>query len=398
MTPSMKPMTTTSHKNLRMHRKGSSQAKLCQVNFSKVKSSQAGFSLVELMVGLVIGLLATLVIVQVFSTFEGQKRSTSGSSDAQTNGSIALMSMQRNIQMAGYGLPLPMADKDNSSLKCAAFADYDPDNNAATNNSTNLFPIVIQDGAGNTNDTITVRFSTTAAGAIPVDIVNVANATSGAGMLLANNIGCNNNDIALISSGNTCRMATITDGNGNPNTLRNVTLSAATPAGSPLVNGAKFACMGNWQNYTYRIVNNELRLESLLPNGLPQDLPIVSEVVNMQAQYGVSASAASNQVNEWVNATGGTWLAPSVANRNRIKAIRIAIVVRNGLLEKTNVSNACSSTTGANPTGVCAWDGSVLDEAPVINLTGNADWRRYRYRTFETIIPLRNMLWSREAV
>ena len=80
-------------------------------------AKQYGFSLVELMVGLVIGLLATLVIIQVFSTFEGQKRSTSGSSDAQTNGSIALMSIQRNVQMAGYGLPLPMADKINSVLK-----------------------------------------------------------------------------------------------------------------------------------------------------------------------------------------------------------------------------------------------------------------------------------------
>lgn len=375
MTPAIKPTTTTSHKNSRMHRKG---------------ISQAGFSLVELMVGLVIGLLATLVIVQVFSTFEGQKRSTSGSSDAQTNGSIALMSMQRNVQMAGYGLPLPMADKDNSSLKCAAFADYDPDNNAATINSTNLFPIAIQDGAGNTSDTITVRFSTTAAGAIPVSITNVANATAGAGMVLANNIGCNDNDIALISNGNNCRMTTITFAKGNPNTPRNVLITAATPAGNPLINGAKFACMGNWQNYTYQVTaNSELQL-----NGQP----LVSEVVNMQAQYGVSASAASNQVNEWVNATGATWAAPSVADRNRIKAIRVAVVVRNGLLEKTNVSNGCSSTTAANPTGVCAWDGSTLDEAPVINLTGNADWRRYRYRTFETIIPLRNMLWSREAV
>ena len=41
-------------------------------------NNQAGFSLVELMVGLVIGLMATLVIMQVFSTFEGQKRTTTG--------------------------------------------------------------------------------------------------------------------------------------------------------------------------------------------------------------------------------------------------------------------------------------------------------------------------------
>ena len=359
-------------------------------SINKLNTKQSGFSLVELMVGLVIGLLATLVIVQVFSVFEGRKRSTSGTSDAQTNGSIALMSMQRNIQMAGYGLPLPMADIENSSLKCASFADFDPDNDATTNNSTNLFPLVIADGAGNASDTITARFSTTAAGAIPVFIVNAANATAATGMQLANNIGCNNNDITLISSANNCRMATVADANGNPNTLKNLTLSAATPAGAPLVTGAKFACMGNWQNYTYQVTaNNELHL-----NGQP----LVSEVVNMQAQYGVSTTANSNQVNEWVNATGATWSAPTVADRNRIKAIRVAVVVRNGLLEKEVVSTQCSSTTAANPTGVCAWDGSVYGEAPTINLTGIPNWDRYRYRVFETIIPLRNMLWSREAM
>lgn len=377
------------HKNKNMRQKTFFVTACRQCGVRQCDSKQAGFSLVELMVGLIIGLLATLAIVQVFSIFEGQKRSTSGTSDAQTNGSLALMNIQRNVQMAGYGLPLPMADKDNSSLKCAAFADYDPPAISATNDPppTNLFPIVIQDGAGNTSDTITVRYSTTAMGGLPVSIVNAANATGATGMVLSNNIGCSDNDIALVSNGSVCGMTTVVDANGNPNTLQNLRISAV-PAGGALVNNAKFACMGNWQNYTYQIVNNELQL-----NGQP----IVSEVVNMQAQYGVSAAANSNQVNQWVNATGGTWAAPTVANRNRIKAIRVAIVVRNSLLEKEVVSAACSSTTAANPTGVCAWDGSVLGEAPTVVLT-EADWNRYRYRVFETIIPVRNMLWSREAV
>ncbi len=246
------------------------------------------------------------------------------------------------------------------------------------------------DGAGSASDTFTIRYSTTAVGAIPVKIVNAANATAVAGMVLANNIGCSNNDIALISSGNSCMMATVADANGAPDTLRNLRLVATTPTGSPLVTGARFACMGNWQNYTYQISGkNELNL-----NGQP----MVSDVVNMQAQYGVSVSSESNQVNEWVNATGATWATPTVANRNRIKAIRVAVVVRNGLLEKETVSTACSSTTAANPTGVCAWDGSVFGAAPPINLGNIPNWSRYRYRVFETIIPLRNMLWSREAV
>ena len=69
-------------------------------------SSQKGFSMIELMVGLVIGLIATLIIMQTFSNFEGNKRTTTGIADAQTNGSIGLYMIQRELQFAGYGVPV----------------------------------------------------------------------------------------------------------------------------------------------------------------------------------------------------------------------------------------------------------------------------------------------------
>jgi type IV pilus assembly protein PilW len=354
---------------------------------SNYKSTQqTGFSLIELMVGLVVGLLATIVIMQVFSNFEGTKRTTSGNSDAQTSGSIALMNIQRDVQNAGYGLPVPNTDKVNNALKCNIFADYDPDNNAATNNSTNLFPMVIRNGATATaSDILTIRYSTRAVGGVPSEIVNSANSTAAVGMVLQNNIGCSDNDIALLVNGTSCRMTTIADANGAPNTLRNIRLNALTPIANPLVTGAKLTCMGNWQNYTYEVVNNELRR-----NGVP----IIGDVVNMQVQYGISATAESNQVNQWVSPTG-IWAAaagatpttPTVANRNRIKAIRIAVVVRNGLLEKGVVTTAAP----------VAWAPLGASPAPLINLTNTPDWNRYRYRVFETIIPLRNMLWNRGA-
>ncbi|MDX9952321.1 MAG: prepilin-type N-terminal cleavage/methylation domain-containing protein, partial [Methylophilaceae bacterium] len=132
---------------------------------------QSGFGLVEVMVGMVIGLLATLVIMQVFSVYENQRRATTSSSDAQTNGSIALFNLQRDIQMAGYGLPMPMADPENSSLKCNPLPEYDPDDDPVTDNSIKLFPIEIVDGAGDTSDIIKVRYSKDAAGAVPTKIV-----------------------------------------------------------------------------------------------------------------------------------------------------------------------------------------------------------------------------------
>lgn len=70
----------------------------------RLSNGNAGFSLVELMVGMVIALIASLAIVQVFSTFEDQKRSTTAGSEAQENGLIALSELEQGIHNAGAGL------------------------------------------------------------------------------------------------------------------------------------------------------------------------------------------------------------------------------------------------------------------------------------------------------
>ncbi len=62
--------------------------------------------------------------------------------------------------------------------------------------------------------------------------------------------------------------------------------------------------------------------------------PSVVGVVNLQAQYGVSTSATSNQIIQWVDPTG-TWDPATItaANRNRIKALRISVIARNAKIE-----------------------------------------------------------------
>lgn len=116
-------------------------------------------------------------------------------------------------------------------------------------------------------------------------------------------------------------------------------------------------------------------------------------------------------IREWVDATG-VWAnlndeAADVARRNRIKAVRIAVVARSGVLERDNVTAACDQST-APPTGLCAWANvpaggaiTTASPAPAINLNpnnANPDWQRYRYRVFETIIPLRNLIWNRTSL
>jgi type IV pilus assembly protein PilW len=356
-------------------------------------SLQSGFSLIEILVGLVIGLLVTLVITQVFATFEGQKRTTSGTADAQTNGSIALFNLQRDIQLAGYGLPLPMADPENSSLKCDPSPEYDPDADPATNNSIKLFPVEIVNGAGGASDTVIARYSRRAIGAVPVKIV--AN-TPLNDIVVDNNLGCSDGDVAIINMGASCMMTLVaTTGihgyghKGSSNDTTHIGLIPATPVGAPLTNGAKLTCMGDWQEFRFEVVDNQLSR-----NGVP----IVTEVVAMQAQYGISANADSNQVDEWVDAVA-PWNAPTVAQRNRIKAVRVAVVARNGLREKEIVTSSCTTAKGTQNNGPCAWDDTDYEAAPKIDLSlVDADWQYYRYRAFETITPLRNMLWSKEAL
>ena len=89
-----------------------------------------------------------------------------------------------------------------------------------------------------------------------------------------------------------------------------------------------------------------------------------------------------NKITSWVSATGGTYgTAMTVATRNRIKAVRVAVVSRNPKAENADVSASCSFTT---------------DAGLVVDLSGDANCKRYHYSVYETIIPLRNMIWSKD--
>lgn len=351
---------------------------------------QAGFSLVEILVGLVIGMLATLVIMQVFAAYEGQKRTTMGSADAQTNGSIALFTIQREAQMAGFGLSV--FDTVNSPLRCTTSPlDVDHDGNGATPN-IGMFPLIITDGGAGAgaSDSIRIRYSTDGASAksgIAVKITGIASPDVG----VDNNLGCNNGDVVMISKGASCVMTRVNDNNLAVDTTH---IGLASTAGVTI--SASLACMGAWNQFEYSVVNGQLQRHDA---SKVDAAPIVSDIVNIQAQYGVSAIANSNQVTSWVDASGAVWgPAITVADRNRIKAIRVAVVARNGLMEKDNVTFTCSSLTAAAPTGLCAWAGTAGSPAPAIDLSNDANWQRYRYRVYETIIPLRNMVWSRSTL
>lgn len=376
-------------------------------NLNMSAKKQVGLSLVELLVGLVIGLVATLAISNVFSNFESRKRVISAGSDAQSSGVLAMYYIQRDMQNAGFGLPLNNSD-DPSPLLCPL------DTSIAQNGVViNLTPVQIIDG-GITSDIVNIRYGTSPSGGGSVRATGTITSPTLNGSL----IGCQLNDVVLFTqtpSSPRCSLARLSQLNAD-RTVKSLTDLNTVPTSNPVtdLNGSdfvRFSCLGVWNQYQYGIsANQELTRSGGTPDGavFPDGtaVPIVSDVVALQAQYGIAntldpglASATSsaylNEVDQWVDATGDYGPTMTLLNRNRIRAVRVAIVTRDGVLQKNPVTQACNGTaSGLNR--VCIW---TNDATPVsVNLSSLPNWQNYRYRVFEAVIPLRNILWNRDAL
>ena len=162
-----------------------------------------GMSLPEILAAVLIGLIGMIVIMQVYATSEERKRTTTGTSDAQINGNIALFTLESSIRSAGFG----MVSANNNMLGCNTLA-YNS-NRAVPDFTFLMAPVVITVGAAGAPDQITVisgSSPTVAEGA-----AFVSGAASGADFPLKNAAGFLVGDLVVASeAGLNCSLAEIT--------------------------------------------------------------------------------------------------------------------------------------------------------------------------------------------
>ena len=349
------------------------------------RHQNTGFSLVEIMVGMVIGLLSTIIVIQVFATFEGQKRTTTGGSDAQTNGGVGLYTIERDIRMGGYGF----AD----AAGCALSSSF----NGTTLATLLLAPVTIADGAGGLPDSITILSGNKSSWSVPIRVIS--NHAQAATQFNTNaTLGLAQNDLLIAYEAATppnCTLFQVDNANPVLNPIVHTTgswngNSAVFPAAGYSTN-ALLMNVGSFMSHTYSIdANSNLVFTDYSSATNTNSSQILSpDVVNIQAEYGFDTRAGAQtdaQVDTWsatmIDAdTSGT--IGDTGDINRIYALRFALVARNGLREKPDPATGVCNTTIAGPT----WTGGT------INLAADANWQCYRYKTFETVVPLRNMLW-----
>ncbi len=393
-----------------------------------------GFGMVELMVGLVVGMVVVLIIAQSYSAFESQKRTSTGGSDAQDSGLMALHLLQTDARMAGLGLAT------SAGLACSTMNFYNDAMAPAAQMGVPVMPVqIIEGGAGpNSSDTVIMTYSSAATGGVPAALVTSASNSASALTVQAPAGVYNIGDLLLVAqpgSGLPCARIQvaavqivagglqITPGaSGGPPTLgppASANLFTTTYGPSPQ---SYVYNMGQMVSNQYQVSCTALTVFDRVRGGaLPAPacasagafannvVPLADGIVDIQAQYGI-AQAGSQSVTCWVDAVNlaadplcpagaGNWATPAFASVSRIKAVHIAVVARSAKIERGAVTNPCRNTNGGIGSGnlnngPCAWPDTAASPAPIIDLSADPNWQRYRYKVYETVIPIRNVLWA----
>jgi type IV pilus assembly protein PilW len=370
-------------------------------------------SLVDVLVGMVIGLIGMIVVFQSFNAFEGQKRTTTVTNDAQESGLMGLSTIEREIRLAGYGMFY-----QNDTI-CTGYRQWVNNNPVEL---TNFLPVVITNGASDGPDTIALTFSTSGFGATPSQVQ--VDFKGGIPEVVVDNTISNKvykaGDYILVGrTGQACTRLQVSSIRTDPQNPRFLALKveagSTAPANPPAdklnlllpsggytndrIRPTVVANMGQMRRVAYSVNidannNGNLQVEDL--TAATAAVPIAAGIVGLQAQYGISATTNSQEVTSWVNATG-SWANPAFADQGRVKAVRIALVARSQLREKDELQGldvTCTNNSGNNDKGPCAWRDTTANPAPIFDLSAKSDWKHHRYRVYETIVPLRNVMWQ----
>jgi type IV pilus assembly protein PilW len=330
------------------------------------KWRQHGFSLIELLVGIVLAMAAVIIVMQVFKASEGSRRTTAGGDDAQTTGAISLTVLQRDLRQAGQGLT------NANLLNCDLL----------------LAPGKTLNGVA----PLTINHASVAAGDAGTDTLLIIYGSSNGspeGDRIVTQPGAAIYAVSAAAAFSQGDFVIATPGARTLPCGLNLTQVAAAPAlpNVSVVTGMAGVSNGTLYNWgsaprivAYAVRNGRLTSCDYLTQNCNSAAAanwaeISDGIVGLRAQYARDTTAPPDgRVDTYDQTTPATAPAWSC-----VMAMRLVIVARNGQLESDDVS-------GVAPT----WAAGA--SAPIA-FAGTA-WKRYRYKTFETTVPLRNVAWQ----
>ena len=346
-----------------------------------------GFSLIELMIGMVIAMMGLAAVSSMMITFSKKRSSVTQTMGAQDNGVMALYRLEKDLAQAGYGM-MPLQG-------CTSISD-----------GVNAFvpsPAIITDGGSGT-DSLQISYISSNSGLFGSERVDAGGfllsvatpvadpavpATTVTTFPVRSTVGFTPRNLAAVPAQQGDRVVLAPTSTQSTMVCVLTTLIGANTAAAGVA-GASNGYVGNLGSFSsnlYAINGTSLQLTEFgaAANNL------VDDIVFLKAQYGVAASAASTTVAAWQGATP--------ADIRTIVAIRVGVVARSALRENETVDAPATitvlpatggvSTVASPAAGQCATDGVTFEVKCTVPDT------RYRYRAYSTMIPLRNVMWTR---
>lgn len=346
-----------------------------------------GFSLIELLIGMVIAMMGLAAVSSMMMTFAKKRSSVTQTMGAQDNGVMALYRLEKDLAQAGYGL-MPLQ-------RCTSITD-----------GANTFvpsPVIINDG-GADPDSLQISYATSNSGLFGSERVDAggfslsvatavtdpaAPATTVATFPVRSAVGFTPRNLTATPAeqGDRVVLAPSNTQGTIACVLTRLIAVNTIAAGVPGATSGYVGNLGSFASNLYAVNGTTLQLTEFgaAANNL------VDDIVFLKAQYGVAASGASTNVANWQSATP--------ADIQTIVAIRVGVIARSALMENETVDapatlSVLPATIGvstvANPaSGLCATDGTTAEvKCTVPDI-------RYRYRAYTTMIPLRNVMWTR---
>ncbi len=364
-----------------------------------LKSNQRGSLLAELMIGLAMGALTVLGVTTIYAQFESQKRITVQVGETVSNATLAILPLQSDAKMAGYGVNI----KDLMNCDIVGY-----NSNTDKNFTFSLEPVKIipagKTGNANPNsDMIKFVASDTSAYYSPVKLTSDYGGTE-AVYKVDNRFGFAPGDMVIsISPPKKCTLSQVTNIPGQPGQTDN--LSKNTGMYDDPITGEKVKAVYNQAggvkdpatgapidydvdsrllnigrsptSVTYYIENNQLkRINDLDSSGGGVALTVADNVVLMKAQIALDTDS-DGAAESWVDEV------TDKADYQYVKGIRMAIIARTS---QKQGGSACKTTENNE----FAWDGGTMD----ISVLGD-DWGCYRYRMIQTTVPFRNLIWMK---
>lgn len=392
------------------------------------RRSQAGFTLIEMMVAVLISMIMSIAVMLVLSTFEGRRRTLGSTSDLDQTGALAMFQIDRWVRSAGTGL----IQNSTTTYGCRVLASLSgttilpsgslPAPFASVNPGTSgvfrLAPILILPGqttpgvSGQASDALVVMASGNDAAQVPSPLTAPPTASS---LTLANLTEFSPKDLVLIadtqpsSTGGPkdCMVSQASNSGsggagtalalgGTGTTYYNATISS-TSITSYTQDSAVFdlgasANGASGAPASFQVIgvgdNNTLYSYDLLNIGGATSQSQADGVFEMHALYGVpSVPTSSTKVDTWINpATSTTYSLAALSAGNttasgllkNIRAVRVGLILRTSLPEKGIVT--------PGPLTMFA----DLPAAVQFSRSLSTAEQHYRYRVVETTIPVRN--------